>query len=71
MSEENLYAIVKDGVVENTIILKEGSSWKCPDPGCQIIKVTEETGFPDIGLTYSEGQFEQPIFEEELPNHGF
>jgi hypothetical protein len=71
MFEEGLHAIVKGGVVENTIILNEGSSWKCRDPECQVIKVTEDTGLPVIGLAYSDGQFEQQNFDEELPNHGF
>jgi len=65
------HAIVKNGIVENIIVLKEGSSWKCPDNDCQVVKVTDSTGDPTIGLAYSDGQFEQPLIEEELPNHGF
>lgn len=65
------HAIVKNGIVENIIVLKEGSSWKCPDNDCQVVKVTDSTGDPTIGLAYSDGKFEQPLIEEELPNHGF
>lgn len=71
MIPDNLYAIVKNGIVDNTIVLSDGSSWKCPDKDAQVVKVTEETGLATIGLSYSEGKFEQIVFAEELPNHGF
>lgn len=71
MIPDNLYAIVKDGIVENTIILNDSSSWKLSDLDSQIVKVTEDTGLATIGLSYSEGKFEQIVFAEELPNHGF
>lgn len=65
------HAIVKNGIVENIIVLKEGSSWKCPDNDCQVVKVTDSTGDPTIGLAYSDGEFEQPIREDGLPNFDF
>jgi hypothetical protein len=63
------HAIVKNDIVENIIVLKEGSSWKCPDSDCQVVKVTDDTGEPTIGLGYIDGKFESPERVEGLPNY--
>lgn len=57
-----LYALVKDGIVENIISYQEGSNYR-PPSGFDMIKCTDATGLPTIGLTYENGVFEQPVDE--------
>ena len=62
ISNSTLYAVIKDNIVDNVIDYHEDSNYKPPE-GFELIKCTEETGVPHIGLRYENGIFEQPVYE--------
>jgi len=58
--EGTLYALVEDGIVKNIISYQEGSNYN-PPSGFDMIKCTDFTGVPTIGLAYENEVFEQPV----------
>lgn len=60
------YAVIENGLVTNTIL---ASSLDVAESvtSSTCIFVTEETGEPHAGLSYSNGTFEQPEIEEPEP----
>lgn len=54
------YAVVKDGVVINTIVWDGVTNWEIPD-GCIVVRaITNGAPVAGIGWTYSNGQFTPP-----------
>ncbi|NSX05103.1 hypothetical protein [Cupriavidus gilardii] len=52
------YAVIRDGVVENIVVIDDPNAWTPPD-GTTIVHVEDGTFF-DIGYLYVDGQFVPP-----------
>jgi hypothetical protein len=50
------YAIVKNGLVINVIVLDDQTSWE-PPAGCELVELQDSAG---IGWGYVNGQFIPP-----------
>jgi hypothetical protein len=50
------YAIVKNGLVINVIVLDEQTAWELPD-GCELVEIQDCAG---IGWGYVNGSFVAP-----------
>ncbi len=56
------YAIVKNGLVINVIVLDEQTSWEPPD-GCELVELQDCAG---IGWGYVNGSFIAPSDTETV-----
>ncbi len=63
------YALIESGIVINVVLWdgvafneKDGSGWSPPE-GVETIKV-KDGEFPNIGLSYADGVFEQEFPDE-------
>lgn len=59
------YAVIRDGVVENIVVLDDVNAWT-PPQGTMIVLVPEGV-FVDLGFTYDGQNFVPP---EEPPEDG-
>lgn len=59
-----IYAVVRDGIVENTIGW-DGNTGGIVPHGCEAVEITEHTGGATIGSIWSGGKFTPQPDEEE------
>jgi hypothetical protein len=46
-------AIIRDGYVNNIIVIEHGSAWECPE-GCSIIDAGKDA---EVGVAFENGKF--------------
>jgi len=65
-----IYAVIRDGKVENTVLWDGQAAWQAPE-GTETVRICDEdvpaAGSPGIGWDYADGKFadNRPVEEFE------
>jgi hypothetical protein len=57
---EQIWALIKDGVIDNVIVWDGQTQWTPPE-GYTVVNITGINPSPSIGWAYADGQFIAPI----------
>jgi hypothetical protein len=65
MNETRFWVLIKDGVVENSIVWDGVSNWS-PPTGYEVVETTAMENAPGPGWLYADGVFTQPAIPEPV-----
>lgn len=66
MNSNAIWAVVINGIVQNTVVWDQSGSWSPPD-GAEIVPIPDESGVC-VGWDYVDGEFfdNRPVEENDL-----